>query len=59
MENQDLERKLPQFEPDLPPSNHHNIIAAEAHRLVYNPAERCYEDEDGCPVRDEFGQPED
>jgi hypothetical protein len=48
--------KGPEFDPDLNPHHCHNQEAAKAQGLHYNAATRSYVDEDGCLVRDEFGQ---
>lgn len=47
----------PRFDPDLPPDNVHNKEAARAHKLKYDPKKKAYVDEDGCLVRDRYGQP--
>lgn len=44
------------FDPDLRPDSEHNRRAAEDRRLQYDPRERVYKDEDGCPRFDEYGQ---
>lgn len=49
------EREI-EFDADSPPDDEHNIEAAKARGLCYNPESECYEDEDGCPTRDCFGQ---
>ena len=49
--------KKPSFDADYGPNNPVNQEAAKTHRLRFNPRSRCYEDEDGCLIRDEFGQP--
>lgn len=46
----------PAFDPDLSPENPQNKEAARARRLVYDRRARVYKDEDGCIIRDEFGQ---
>jgi hypothetical protein len=46
-----------QFDPDLPPEHFVNREAAEDSNVTYNEHTRQYEDEDGCPTRDEYGQP--
>ena len=51
------ETKLPEFEAGLPWHNVHNVNAANSRRLVYVGSREVYVDEDGCPVRDKFGQP--
>jgi hypothetical protein len=56
-EKEKKEKKLPSFEPGLPPHNIHNLEAAKARGLVYSPRRRVYVDEDGCPTLDRFGQP--
>lgn len=55
MEN-NLGKKLPEFEPDLPTKNIHNREAAKARNLVYDFEVQAYVDEDGCLIRDEYGQ---
>jgi hypothetical protein len=52
-----LEEKLPEFDADFSPDNPQNRAAAEARGLSYNTARKAYVDEDGCLIRDEFGQP--
>lgn len=44
------------FDPDHGPNNPHNLIVAKERGVEYNPRSRCYEDEDGCLIYDEFGQ---
>ena len=59
MENQPdkgLENKV-EFDPDFSPNNPINIKAAQDHNLTYYPERKCYVDDDGCEVRDCFGQP--
>lgn len=46
----------PPFDPDFSPGHPVNRCAAEASGLRYDPVDRVYRDEDGCPVRDRFGQ---
>lgn len=45
------------FDPDLSPEAEVNQDAADARGLTYDPRARVYRDEDGCPMRDEYGQP--
>lgn len=45
------------FDPEFSPEHPHNMEAAERHHLRWNAERRMYEDEDGCLVRDEYGQP--
>lgn len=47
----------PDFDPDLSRSSEHNQEAARSRGLRYSERNKQYVDEDGCPVRDEFGQP--
>ncbi len=49
--------QAPEFDADLAPDNQQNQEAAKFSGLWWNPHERTWDDEDGCPVRDEFGQP--
>lgn len=51
------DKKLPEFEPELPWYNVHNVNAANSRGLVYDDIRSVYVDEDGCPVRDRYGQP--
>lgn len=48
---------LPDFDSDLSPNNIMNRTAAEARGLRYDEVERVYRDEDGCMIRDRYGQP--
>ncbi len=48
---------LPAFEPGLSPYNIHNLEAAKARGLTYDSHKEMYVDEDGCLIRDRFGQP--
>lgn len=50
-------KKLPDFDPDFSPDSEYNQEAAEARGLQFDPQSQQYVDDDGCPVRDEFGQP--
>lgn len=52
-----LDKKLTDFDADLSPDHPSNQKAAEQRGLVYDRRERVYRDEDGCLIRDEFGQP--
>ena len=52
-----LEEELPEFDADFPPDNPQNMAAAKARGLVYDSSRKAYVDEDGCLIRDEFGQP--
>lgn len=45
------------FDADWPPEHPVNIEAAEQRGLVYDLEGGCYVDEDGCMIRDGFGQP--
>ncbi|HVM59148.1 MAG TPA: hypothetical protein VMT80_02365 [Candidatus Paceibacterota bacterium] len=45
------------FDPDLPPENIHNREAAKARGLRFDPRKKAYVDDEGCLVRDRFGQP--
>lgn len=51
-----LQKKSSSFDPDYSPSNPVNVQAAKDRGLQYDPAEKVYRDEDGCPVLDQFGQ---
>ncbi|MCP6719789.1 MAG: hypothetical protein KJI72_00480 [Patescibacteria group bacterium] len=51
------EKKLPEFQPSLPPDNVHNLEAARARRLTFDRESEVYRDEDGFADRDKFGQP--
>jgi hypothetical protein len=44
------------FDPDLSPSSETNEEAARERGLRYDRTKEAYVDEDGCPVRDRFGQ---
>lgn len=50
------QKKSSFFDPDFSPSNPVNVNAAKDRGLQYDPTGKVYRDEDGCPVRDEFGQ---
>jgi hypothetical protein len=45
------------FDASSNPNSSMDREAANQRGLVYDSGERVYRDEDGCPVRDEFGQP--
>lgn len=45
------------FDPDFSPKHETNKKAAEERRLKYDEKRRVYVDEDGCLIRDKFGQP--
>ncbi len=45
-----------EFDPDYPPSNPQNKEAARDHGLKYDSKAEVYRDEDGCLIRDKFGQ---
>lgn len=49
--------ELPDFDPDLLPTNEQNLRAAKARNLRYDHRSRSYRDEEGALIRDEFGQP--
>ena len=53
-----MTRKPPEshFDPDFSPCSEVNEDAAKERKLKYDPTESVYRDEDGCPVRDRFGQ---
>lgn len=55
--NQKLEKKLTDFNPDLPPNNPVNIKAAAERGLVFDITKEVYVDEDRCSIRDRYGQP--
>ena len=46
-----------EFDADYGPNNPHNQDVAKRRGLTYNPHSRRYEDNDGCLIRDRFGQP--
>ncbi len=50
-----LERKI-DFDPDFTPNHPTNQEAARHYHLTYSPHRRAYVDEEGCLIRDEFGQ---
>jgi hypothetical protein len=45
------------FDSDLSPEHPANQEAAQQRGLVYSPNRASYIDEDGCLIRDRFGQP--
>ena len=47
---------VPEFDPDLSPDYEANRRAAEVRNLTFRRRTGQYVDEDGCPVRDRFGQ---
>jgi len=49
-------KNLLEFDADFSINHDQNIRAAEARGLRYNPDSGCYEDSDGCLIKDEFGQ---
>lgn len=51
-----IEKKV-DFDSDYYASNPVNITAARQRALTYNFSEKAYINEDGCLIRDEFGQP--
>lgn len=53
----DRKRDELDFDADLPYDNPRNVDVAQKLRLTYDSQRRVYLDEDGCPTRDEFGQP--
>ena len=50
------EKKLPDFDPDVSLYNPYNRKVARLRNLFYDEDAEVYRDEDGCPVRDRFGQ---
>ncbi len=54
--DRDNKRNLTEFDADFPPENPVNIQASEERNLKYNKERRVYVDEDGCLIRDKFGQ---
>lgn len=44
------------FDADLPPTHPANKKAADDHQLTYKPDLRAYVDQEGCLIRDDFGQ---
>lgn len=58
LENRTSEdQELPEFDPDLSIEHPTNQRAAEAHNLKYDSSKGAYVDDDGCLIRDKFGQP--
>jgi len=57
MKKQNLDKRLTEFDPDFSPRHSTNIEAAKQRGLTYNSQKRVYVDEDGCLIRDKFGQP--
>jgi hypothetical protein len=53
----DLEHQLTDFDSDFSPEHPTNQEAAQQRGLVYNPDNESYLDEDGCLIKDKFGQP--
>ena len=51
-----LESILPEFDSSLLPKDTTNLEAAKARNLIFNSESGFYEDEDGCQIRDEYGQ---
>jgi len=47
----------PKFDPDLSPSHPDNQKAAEVRGLSFDVKKQAYVDDDGCLIRDRFGQP--
>ncbi len=47
----------PAFDADFGPDHPANKEAAAARRLRYDRTRQCYADDDGCMIRDRFGQP--
>jgi|WetSurMetagenome_2_1015567.scaffolds.fasta_scaffold78194_2 hypothetical protein len=45
------------FDPDYSPQNPVNREAARLRGLIYDPRKEAYVDEDGCLIRDKYGQP--
>ena len=52
-----LELRLNDFDPDLSPRHQTNQEAAAQRGLAYDPHKKSFVDEDGCLIRDRFGQP--
>ena len=50
------DKELPEFNPDLLPTNPVNVEAAEAHDLTYDLSKEAYVDCSGCLIRDKYGQ---
>ncbi len=50
-------RRKIEFDPDSGPDSVANQGAARAYGLRWNESSGSYEDRDGCPMRDRFGQP--
>ena len=46
-----------EFDPDFSPFNPINQEAAKERKLKYDKIKGFYVDEDGCLIRDKFGQP--
>ena len=52
-----IQKNYPEFDPDFLPDSEHNKEVADKLKLKYDHKSKFYVDEDGCLVRDEFGQP--
>jgi hypothetical protein len=44
------------YDADFSPNNPINVEAARREGLTYDPVRKVYIDNDGCLIRDEFGQ---
>ena len=51
------EKIIANFDSDLSPESHTNQKAAKDRGLRFDAAKEHYVDEDGCLIRDKFGQP--
>ncbi|MBS3078582.1 hypothetical protein J4218_00505 [Candidatus Pacearchaeota archaeon] len=52
----DLTRRLTDFDADVSPNNPANVEAARQRGLSYDFVKGAYVDDEGCLIRDEFGQ---
>lgn len=57
LEKELKKENLPQFDSDVSPYNIINQKAARVRGLHYDAKEKIYRDDDGCPIRDKYGQP--
>jgi hypothetical protein len=49
--------KEPRFNPDWSPNHPHNKEVARRLGLTYDPSLQMYVDDEGCLIRDRYGQP--
>ena len=52
-------RRRSRFDAELGPNHEINQAAARSHGLTYDRGKRAFVDDEGCPVRDKYGQPVD